>query len=727
MSSVDELPAEPTLEDRAGEQARNGWGPLPLPTGKKAMPPKGMTGADNPMPSYADWYAVYDEHRERWGNLGARFPKGVVGVDVDAYDEKNGHATWRLIGGPEFPETCVLSSRFGPGYDGASGIRLYRLPDGVDETELWGAHDGIEILRYSHRYAVSPGSLHPSGGNYMLLDMRAKTFLDVLPPIDSLPMLTVEQARMLTVEGAPWAGEAGASERAKDENPQCAYTAKLLNRAVTDLQNKDSRYGVMSAAVWALVNGEDEGHHLGEALTILKLAYIAAAGKDRREAGHEPPDSEFDRSVRDAYRKVAANPTDDMLKACCSTLTPADLPNLPSSTPVDEDVEEDEVEEEEKEETAYDREVRRQYVELRIREDAKQMLTEHQVGEAKPLNGLLLPDFLATDLGPERYRVTDLWPAEGRVLLAAAAKTGKTTMVACNLIPSLVDGTPFLSPKHDVTPVEGTVIYFNMEVGERTMQRWLADANILNRHKVIVVNMRGSASGLTITSAKGRRRVAKFIRDNGGEVVILDPLAPLLAALGLDENSNSDVAKFFGWWSETMQEAGVVDDLVVHHTGHAGERSRGASRLLDEPDAVWTLTKDQAGEGEDPLDDVFTVAPTRFLQAYGRDVEMPAEELDFDQETRLLSLTGTSKGRSKKRTRQANTHEQIRELMQDGKARSKTAIGGGITGMGNGAKGPAVQTFIDAGFLYDSGMRVNGSKNDPTSGQVLYLWTDNPR
>lgn len=723
MSSIDDVEpiegSDPALQERAAQQSRNGWGPLPLPTGKKAMPPKGFTGAGSPMPSYADWYTVYDEQPARWGNLGARIPKGVVGIDVDAYDEKNGAATWALIGGPDLPETVVLSSRFGPGYDGKSGIRLYRLPDSVEESMLWGAHDGIEILRYSHRYAVSPGSLHPNGSYYRAVDTRTKTFLDVLPPADGLPVLAIEQARLLTVAGAPWASDVVEGERKRDDNPQCAYTSRLLNRAIGDLQNKDSRYDTMSSAVWALVNGEDEGHHLGEALTILKLAYVGVAAGDRRDAGHEPPDSEFDRNVADAYRKVGANPTDPMMRACCST------PELPETVGLPDEVVEEDDEEEDAPESAYDREVRRQYVELRIREDAYALLNEHQVGDAKPLSGLLLPDFLATDYGPERYRVTDLWPAEGRVLLAAAAKTGKTTMVACNLIPSLVDGTPFLSPKHDVTPVEGTVIYFNLEVGERTMQRWMADAGIVNRDKVIVVNLRGSASALTLSSVKGRKRLASFIRGNGGEVALLDPLAPLLASLGLDENSNSDVAKFFGYWSETMHDAGVLDDFVVHHTGHAGERSRGASRLLDEPDAVWTLTKDQAGEGEDQLSAVFSVAPTRFLQAYGRDVEMPAEELGFDPETRLLSLTGTSKSRAKKRNRDMSSMDQIRALMADGVARTKTNIGKALT-VGNDHKSGAVQTFIDSGHLYDSGVRQQGKKDDPTSGYVLYLWTDNP-
>ena len=320
MSTAAELPDDaPSIEDRAAQMARNGWGPIPLPTGKKAQPPVGFTGKSAPVPSFADWYAVFDGDRDAWGNLGARVPENVVGVDVDSYDGKGGALTWELIGGPEFPETVVLSSRFGPGYDGLSGIRFYRLPDGITQDMLWGAHDGIEILRLDHRYAVAPGSKHPLGGYYRVIDVRTGAFLNVLPVVMDLPVLTVEQALKLSKDGAPWAGEVTAGERPRDENPQCAYTARILNRAVGDLKTRDSRYDTMSRTVWSLVKGEDEGHHLGQALEILKLAYIAAVGKERREAGHEPPASEFDRNVADARRKVAAEPTDDMFKACCST------------------------------------------------------------------------------------------------------------------------------------------------------------------------------------------------------------------------------------------------------------------------------------------------------------------------------------------------------------------------------------------------------------------------
>jgi hypothetical protein len=57
----------------------------------------------------------------------------------------------------------------------------------------------------------------------------------------------------------------------------------------------------------------------------------------------------------------------------------------------------------------------------------------------------------------------------------------------------------------------------------------------------------------------------------------------------------------------------AADGMVVHHMGHAGERSRGDSRILDWPDASWKLVRED-------LDDP---ASPRYLSAFGRDVDVP--------------------------------------------------------------------------------------------------------
>jgi len=362
------------------------------------------------------------------------------------------------------------------------------------------------------------------------------------------------------------------------------------------------------------------------------------------------------------------------------------MPQQPAKAPENVDIETGEI----IELTPYERAVRARFAEMRVNDDAKQMLSTLKAGQAPPLEGRSLTEFLAEIEDEERYRVAELWPAQGRVLLAAQAKSGKTTMVAANLIPALVDGGEFLG-RYEVEKVTRRVVYLNMEVGTRTMRRWLTESKIDNTGKITVANLRGKAAALSLNTEAGRKKFGAWLADNDAEVVILDPLAPVLASLGLDENNNADVATFFAWWSEALMLGNVVDDLVVHHAGHGGERSRGASRLLDEPDAVWTLTKDaDVNTGED---DIYGAAsPTRYLSAYGRDVELSPEALDFDMDTRRLRLTGMGRAAGKL----AKFDQAVINLMRDGMPRSKNEICNAIQADRN-------QIWQAAGRLEDAG------------------------
>ena len=147
---------------------------------------------------------------------------------------------------------------------------------------------------------------------------------------------------------------------------------------------------------------------------------------------------------------------------------------------------------------------------------------------------------------------------------------------------------------------------------------------------------------------------------------------------------------------------GVVDDLVVHHAGHGGERSRGASRLLDEPDAVWTLTKD-SDFAESSDDNPLPALPTRYLSAYGRDVELLPEALKFDMESRHLTLTGLSRSAMGRN----DVERAIIGLMSDLRLRTKNEIVKMVKGDRNNAW-DACDALIDAGKLVTAGKKGGG-------------------
>lgn len=112
----------------AGLYRRAGWtGTLALPFRKKSPPPSGFTGAEGRWPETQDleeWQAQGPH------NLALRFPPVVVGLDVDAYDLKPGAETLRRLEAENgsLPATWTSTSRA----DGVSGIRLYRVPHGLE-------------------------------------------------------------------------------------------------------------------------------------------------------------------------------------------------------------------------------------------------------------------------------------------------------------------------------------------------------------------------------------------------------------------------------------------------------------------------------------------------------------------------------------------------------------------------------------------------------------------
>jgi hypothetical protein len=374
--------------------------------------------------------------------------------------------------------------------------------------------------------------------------------------------------------------------------------------------------------------------------------------------------------------------------------------SLPSWIP-DLDITPDEAEHADSDADAtFNRDVMREVRQLLVREYARNQMNTLKLGQVAPIDAVPLGDFLSQPDDPVRYRVDELWPAEGRVLLAAAAKSGKTTMVAANLIPCLVDGGEFLGRFATDPITDGTAVLLNMEVGPNTLRRWMRDAGIVNTGNVVVANLRGKSSALALNSEEGRQRFATWLSDQRARVVVLDPLAPVLASLGLDENANADVAQFFAWWSQALTLAGVADDLIVHHTGHAGQRSRGASRLLDEPDAIWTLGK----EADDDDGEFASLDPApRHLSAYGRDVEMGAHLLEFDPLTKRLTLTDQPRSAIK-----GNMLERrIIKHMSDGKLRSQSAISDEVKG-GKTPVWNAVNRLIESGALIDAGPTSRG-------------------
>ncbi|MDQ3347583.1 MAG: AAA family ATPase [Acidobacteriota bacterium] len=290
---------------------------------------------------------------------------------------------------------------------------------------------------------------------------------------------------------------------------------------------------------------------------------------------------------------------------------------------------------------AHARRVAQAYDTERAKRDARRQLAAEDRGAITTPAIESLRDRLA------RPRVITPWRIEGwqqqgqRVMFPAQFKAGKTTAKG-NVIRSLVDGDLFLD-RYPVVPIEGTVVDCDFEMGDSQITDWYAATSIRNTDRVIVVAMRGRAAAFNILDPAARAEWAARLRRLRCAYLIIDCLRPIMDALGLDEHR--DGGRLLVALDALLSEAEIPEALVIHHMGHAGERSRGDSRFRDWPDVEWRLMR----QDDDP-------ASPRFIAAYGRDVEIPESQLDFDPLTRRLTIAGGSR-------RDAKSAEVLADIM----------------------------------------------------------------
>jgi AAA domain-containing protein/bifunctional DNA primase/polymerase-like protein len=279
--------------------------------------------------------------------------------------------------------------------------------------------------------------------------------------------------------------------------------------------------------------------------------------------------------------------------------------------------------------------VEHELLKQRVRDEARRQLRRESIAGAPEL--IDLGELLATPDPEVRYRIDGLWPSNGRIMLTAAFKAGKSTLVQ-NVVRCLVDGGELLG-KHEVQPVERRVVLIDDELDVDELRQWLREQGIRNVHKVAVIPLRGKVGTFDITDATVRAEWARRLAEREADVVILDCLRPVLDAIGLDEHS--EAGRFLTAFDALLDESGAREAIVVHHAGHEGERARGDSRLRDWPDAEWRLVREKTdGESIDP-------SKPRFFAAYGRRVDVPEGKLDYSPSDRRLYYTGGSRADQK--------------------------------------------------------------------------------
>jgi hypothetical protein len=315
-----------------------GWSPLPVPRGKKGPPPEGFTGHRGRRPTEGDVVAWC---RERPGdNVALRMPPDVVGLDVDAYrGGAEGLAELVERYGP-LPPTVRLTSRT----DG-SGIALYRAPVG---TILKGAPArGVDVVQHSHRYAMAPPSIHPSGAQYRCLgDADEET---ELPEPGELPELPWPWIEGLSVTAGPAAEVATGEAVAEFYATRTEALARGRLRGLETLLDQRHRAGagrhdtLLEVACMAMREAAAGAYTADEAEAVLGAWWADvmddADRRDGPEFGHAiawaVAQASVDHERVEAIRAELLAHPDDSLDELASS-TPAQDPDLHDLPDLDE-------------------------------------------------------------------------------------------------------------------------------------------------------------------------------------------------------------------------------------------------------------------------------------------------------------------------------------------------------------------------------------------------------
>jgi len=311
-----------------------GWcAPLPVPPASKQPPPKGFSGYEGQWPTEEQT----NELVAKWpsgSNLVLRVDHGLLGIDVDAYDNKTGGQTLKEAEsrwGP-LPLTYRSSARID---DHISGIRVLRVPVGVlfcsriDFKEL--QIGDIEIIQPHHRFITAWPSIHPkTGQRYRWFGPGGELLPEgQVPRVAEIPELPQEWIDALAKDAVrhelfdgPAPNRPKYSDAVVDEGiyRQLAHLAdngapdavvdQRLQKALLELtSDAGSRYDYTRDNVAALIRMHYAARvGVPRALAGLFSAYVLEVADTRRQRVAE---AEFLRFTEGAALLIAATPPSD--------------------------------------------------------------------------------------------------------------------------------------------------------------------------------------------------------------------------------------------------------------------------------------------------------------------------------------------------------------------------------------------------------------------------------
>lgn len=572
-------PSTEVLRATALEYVNKGYHVFPLRPGTKV--PAGRHGQDE---ATTDPSQIKSWWSNTPNNIGINMQaSGVLGIDIDnkTPDGPNGYQGWAAATrGVLIPDTAAQVAT------PSGGQHLYYRHDykAAALTNSAGKFaDGVDVR--ANGYLVAPGSYVngayslPSGDDWGPID---------LPAVADLPETTPDLVRVIT------------RERKTPAEPADAATPTLPGARL----GPEGQWAALFREGQALATTGAGGRNDALNTCAMRLAQIATVGGAAydREAVLAALKHACETNGligEDGYATFAATFESGWGKGSSE---PRALANLDDRR---------------------EQQIANEMERIEIRNEAQRRVRDCQATKDFENPGPLvsLTDDLAAPRDEESWAIEGLIPTGGNLVIAAAYKTGKTTLVQ-NLIRSLADHEPFLG-QYPVTTLTGRVALFNFELTRTQQLTWLDESGIANQETVVLKHLRGMRG--VLTTEAGRDWAVEQLRANNVQTWVVDPFAR--AASGIDENSNTEVGQFLEALDEVKRRAGVSELVLITHTGRGNAdepaRARGATRLNDWADTNMVVTKTAGGQ--------------RSFVAEGRDVWISKTLLAYDAVTRQLT------------------------------------------------------------------------------------------
>ena len=240
---------------------------------------------------------------------------------------------------------------------------------------------------------------------------------------------------------------------------------------------------------------------------------------------------------------------------------------------------------------------------------------------------------LSADI-PEPEILISPFLARGTVtLIVGATKIGKT-WAALDLACSLASGTPFLNYR---VPNPASVLYLDGELGPSQLQ--LRAHKISPSNNALFLNSaeisQGTSQSLNLTNAQHQEAVDRILSAHEPAALVIDNMTALAPRKSEDDNADPNLLQFKRWCMRLKARGIAV--VIIHHTGHDGRRSRGASALPDFVDTVIHLSS---------IDDVHRLVKLAFVSTRDRRPDPDSVIFKIVDEGDVISLDPVSLSRT---------------------------------------------------------------------------------